>query len=148
MKLDDVYAKTQEDFRELGIIKVLGLMHGECLAGRASDSEIRDFVLGIYRTRFMMAGYGKQLFLSQGGELDEAIELSGMLSNQSPVAQMSLDARGQFSDVAGDPFDVVKPEAEELLKAGGLMANLMILGKVETALTVWQKGAKGVFFNF
>ncbi|HDZ46968.1 hypothetical protein LCGC14_0155430 [marine sediment metagenome] len=147
MNLDGAYTKTLDDFRELEITNLLGLMHGECLAGRASDSEIRDFVLGVYRTRFMIAGYGKQFFLCQGGEIDEAIELSDELSGRSPMAQMALDARVQFLDIAGDPFDVVKPEAEELFKAGGLMANLMALGKPEAARTVWRDGAKGVFYK-
>ncbi|MGO2241121.1 MAG: hypothetical protein ACTH5D_05120 [Halomonas sp.] len=142
---DDVYAKTLDDFRELEIIKFLGLMHGECLSGRVSDKEIREFVLGIYRTRFMAAGYGKQLFLSQGGGLDEALELSDGLSERSPIAQMSFDARVQFSDVVSDPFDIIKSEAEELFKAGGLMANLVAAGKPEIAQIIWRDGAKGVF---
>ncbi|GHC17058.1 hypothetical protein [Aidingimonas halophila] len=147
LSMDEAYGKTLDDFRELEIIKTLGWMHSECLAGRASDSEIRDFVLGIYRTRYMTAGYGKQLFLSQGGELDEAIELSDELSDCSPIAQMSLDAIFQFSNISGDPFDVIKPEAEELLKAGGMMVNLMITGKPEIAKIVWRDGAKGVFHS-
>lgn len=147
LNADEAYGKTLDDFRDLEIIKILGWMHGECLAGRASDSEIRDFVLGAYRTRYMAAGYGKQLFLSQGGGLDEALELSDELSDRSSIAQMSLDARFQFPNIAGDPFDVIKPEAKELFKAGGMMANLVITGKPEVAKIVWRDGAKGVFHS-
>ncbi|MGP9555614.1 MULTISPECIES: hypothetical protein [unclassified Halomonas] len=147
VKADDVYTKTLYDFSELEIIKLLGWMHGECLSGRASDKEIRDFVLGIYRTRFMAAGYGKQLFLSQGGGLDEALELSDELSKHSPIAQMSFDARVQFSDVISNPFDIIKPEAEEMLKSGGLMANLVATGKPEIAQIIWRDAAKGVFHS-
>lgn len=145
LSADKVYVKTMDDFRELEIIKILGWLHGECLAGRASDSEIRDFVMGAYRTRYMAAGYGKQLFLSQGGGLDETLELSDQISEYSPLAQISFDARLNFSDVSGDPFDVIRSETEDLFKAGGMMANLVITGKPEIAKIIWKDGVKGVF---
>lgn len=145
--LERFYSKTLEDFRNLDVISLLGYLHGECLSGRASDREIGDFLMGINRTKFIAAGYGKQLMLREGCALDLANEVADEISNHSPIAQMSIDARLQFGDGRGDPFDTIKMEAESLFKAGGLMAELMLKGQSEFAKKIWMDGVKGVFHS-
>ena len=145
--VEKFYTKTLDDFRSLGVIRVLGQLHGECLSGMASDREIGDFLMGVYRARIIAAGYGKQLMLREGAALDLANKLADGISNFSPIAQMSIDARLQFGDGRGDPFDKIKMEADSLFKAGGLMAELVLKGQSEFAMKIWADGIKGVFHS-